>query len=158
MRLTGLAAGAAVVTGLGVRWGLVFADDATPEAGETEHTHRTYEGDEGPEHWGDLDPTYKSCSGETAQAPIDITGETGADIPNIEFSYQPISPLHIKNNGHEIEIKADTGGRIVLDGITYDLKQFHFHLPSDHSVDGQSQTMEMHLVHPSAEKAWPWSG
>jgi carbonic anhydrase len=41
----------------------------------------------------------------------------------------------------------------VLDDTTYELKQFHFHTPSEHKVDGQGQAMELHLVHMSAEGA-----
>jgi len=36
---------------------------------------------------------------------------------------------------------------IVLDGITYTLKQFHTHTPSEHKVAGRHYDMEMHFVH-----------
>ena len=32
---------------------------------------------------------------------------------------------------------------------TYELKQFHFHTPSEHTLDGMHFPMEMHLVHAS---------
>ena len=37
-----------------------------------------------------------------------------------------------------------------LQGEVYRLVQFHFHSPSEHSVDGKLMDAEMHLVHQSA--------
>ena len=142
-------AGAAVVAGFSIGSagrGLARADDATPGAAEPD-AHWTYEGEEGPEHWGELDPDYASCSGGTQQSPIDVSEATGADIANIEFSYQPVSPLHIINNGHTLQVNIPEGSSITLDGATYPLKQFHFHAPSEHTVDGRAEAMELHLVH-----------
>ena len=34
-----------------------------------------------------------------------------------------------------------------LDGDVYSLLQFHFHAPSEHTIDGDHSDMEMHLVH-----------
>lgn len=39
------------------------------------------------------------------------------------------------------------GSTLTANGETYELKQFHFHLPSEHTVDGDHRAMEMHLVH-----------
>lgn len=121
------------------------ADEATPEAGHLPHW--TYEGEEGPEHWGELDPAYATCSGGTHQSPIDVTGATEADLTNIEFDYHVVSPIHILNNGHTTQVVIPEGNSITLDGNTYPLKQFHFHAPSEHTIDGVAEAMELHLVH-----------
>ena len=42
------------------------------------------------------------------------------------------------------------GSFFTLDGEQYDLKQFHFHAPSEHTVDGQPAAIELHLVHETA--------
>lgn len=139
-------AGAVLVTttGLGLR-GALADDHAAPEA---EHAVRwTYEGEEGPEYWGELDPAYATCSGGTEQSPIDVSGPAEADIANIEFDYQVVSPLHIVNNGHTEQVVIPDGSGIRLDGKQYPLKQFHFHAPSEHTVDGVAEAMELHLVH-----------
>ena len=34
-----------------------------------------------------------------------------------------------------------------MDGKSFALKQFHFHAPSEHTIDGKHAAMEMHLVH-----------
>jgi carbonic anhydrase len=147
VRLAGLGASGAALTVAGMRLGGgVLADDATPAATAVPPAHWTYEGEDGPEHWGDLDPTYASCSGGTEQSPIDITGPTEEDLADPEFAYQPISPLNIVNNGHTVQVASPAGNTVVIDGKTYELQQFHFHTPSEHTIDGQAQAMELHMV------------
>ena len=41
----------------------------------------SYEGERGPEHWGDLDPEYAPCKDGHAQSPIDIRETEKADLP-----------------------------------------------------------------------------
>src|SRR4029077_14774982 len=38
-------------------------------------------------------------------------------------------------------------------GKTYELLQFHFHTPSEHTVDGKAFPLEMHLVHQAVDKS-----
>ncbi len=38
-----------------------------------------------------------------------------------------------------------------LNGVEYELQQFHFHGLSEHTFEGQSQDMELHFVHQNAE-------
>ena len=38
-------------------------------------------------------------------------------------------------------------GSMTVDGTEYRLLQFHFHWPSEHTVDGKQYLMELHLVH-----------
>ena len=56
-------------------------------------------------------------------------------------------PLRVLNNGHTIQVNYDPGSYVVLDGRRFDLGQFHFHTPSEHSVEGKRYPMEAHLVH-----------
>ena len=55
------------------------------------------------------------------------------------------------DNGHTIQITYDEGSTIVVDGITFELAQFHFHTPSEHVIDGRHYPMEIHLVHQSGD-------
>ena len=43
------------------------------------------------------------------------------------------------------------GSGIQIDGTDYQLLQFHFHAPSEHTVAGQPFDIEMHLVHESED-------
>jgi carbonic anhydrase len=114
--------------------------------------HWGYEGDVGPENWGALSPDYALCGGGMSQSPIDLAELTESDLANITFSYQP-SELNIVNNGHTIQVNYDEGSYIEVDGLRYDLRQFHFHAPSEHLVKGQPNDAELHLVHQSADGA-----
>ena len=38
-------------------------------------------------------------------------------------------------------------GGIQLDGKPFELKQFHFHHPSEHALSGERTAMEAHFVH-----------
>ena len=53
------------------------------------------------------------------------------------------------NNGHTVQVNYDDGSFIDIEGTRYDLVQFHFHIPSEHTFNGQFSAMEMHIVHES---------
>ena len=65
-------------------------------------------------------------------------------------TYAPI-PLAILNNGHNVQVKNTVAGSVVIDGVKYELAQFHFHSPSEHTIGGKSFDLEMHLVHKTAD-------
>lgn len=108
--------------------------------------HWGYEGEEGPNHWGELDETFALCSEGHAQSPIDLTNSIGVNLVNISFDYHETT-LNIFNNGHTIQVNYDTGSSITYNETTYELLQFHLHHPSEHTVDGQPADMELHFVH-----------
>ena len=112
-----------------------------------------YHGDIGAERWGSLvdshgDRAYPLCAAGTEQSPIDIPAGAIANSRRmpIAFDYQP-APLTVKNNGHTIQVDYAPGSTMTVDGVTYDLLQFHFHVPSEHTVDGDAYPMAGHLVH-----------
>ena len=121
-------------------------------AGARPQTHWGYEGTHGPEHWGSLDPGFAVCSNGREQSPTDLTGAEPQDLSEIVFDYAP-SPISILNNGHTIQVDYQPRSGIVLDGTRYELVQFHFHHRSEHTVDGASFPLEMHLVHTGADGA-----
>ena len=121
-------------------------------AGANPQVHWGYEGTHGPEHWGSLDPGFALCSSGREQSPIDLTGAEPGDLSEIVFNYAP-SPISILNNGHTIQVDYQPGSAIVLDGTRYGLIQFHFHHRSEHTVDGGSFPLELHLVHANADGA-----
>ncbi len=115
-----------------------------------EPPHWTYEGEEGPEHWDELDETYAVCGTGQNQSPIDIESPTAGDLANISFHYQP-SAVNIFNNGHTVQVNHDAGSSIELDGVRYETVQFHYHTPSEHTLDGKAFAAEFHIVHKSAD-------
>ncbi len=136
---------------------IVRPESAEEDAAHTEHNaeqghvlHWAYSGTEGPDHWGELSDDFAVCATGHAQSPVDLSGEEAADLPDIIFNYQP-SALNILNNGHTIQVNYEPGSTIDLNGTTYELKQFHFHVHSEHTIDGMAYPLEMHLVHQNAE-------
>jgi carbonic anhydrase len=115
-----------------------------------EGVHWSYEGESGPEHWGDLSPDFAACAAGVEQSPIDIPVGAPVNLADIAFSYQP-SAVNIFNNGHTIQVNYDQGSSITLDGSTYYLAQFHFHAASEHAVGGAHDPLELHLVHRNAQ-------
>ena len=112
--------------------------------------HWDYTGQEGPEFWGSLSKDYALCSTGKEQSPVDIPASAATNPADLAFRYQP-SKLNILNNGHTVQAAYDPGSTLTVDGQTYNLAQFHFHLPSEHTVAGQPNPMELHLVHQNAQ-------
>ena len=106
------------------------------------------ESEHGPEYWGDISGAYKACKEGLSQSPIDLTDAIDVELAKIDFNYKA-TRLNIINTGHSIEVKYDKGSYINVDREKYKLLQFHFHTPSEHTIDGVPSVMEMHLVHKS---------
>ncbi|WP_374370937.1 carbonic anhydrase [Dongia sp.] len=121
------------------------AETAAPHAG----AHWSYEGETGPEHWGELSPEFKVCELGMEQTPIDIKKGIGSQLSGIEPSFRPM-PLKILNNGHTIQVNCTPGSHSVIDGQSFELLQFHFHHPSEHTLAGRHFELELHFVHKSA--------
>lgn len=110
--------------------------------------HWSYEGEAGPARWGELSEACSACAAGLEQSPINLAGATSKDLDNPVFSYGS-TRVNTINNGHTIQVNADAGSAMELDGKRYELLQFHFHAPSEHAVDGERFSAEMHLVHRS---------
>ncbi len=108
--------------------------------------HWGYEGEIGPAYWGDLSEEFRLCKEGKSQSPVDIVNTVKEDIPDVQFHYSP-APLSIINNGHTVKVNYLEGSYIVYQGKRYNLVQFHFHRPSENTVNGKHFDMEAHLVH-----------
>jgi carbonic anhydrase len=123
------------------------AAHAQPQAHSPAHAHEwSYEGALGPTHWGSLKPEYATCGTGHEQSPIDITSTTVTTLDSIHFDYHAF-PLHIVDNGHTVQVNAAPGSAITVGGHRYELRQFHFHHPSEEHVHGHGFDMVAHLVH-----------
>jgi len=52
----------------------------------------------------------------------------------------------VENLGHTIQVDFAKGSVTLVNGNSYELKQLHFHTPSEHLIDGMTFPMEMHIV------------
>ncbi len=106
----------------------------------------------GPAKWGTL-PGNEACATGKQQTPINLAAGAAKpqDLPDLVFAYKP-SSLSMTNNGHTVQMTYDAGSTLSRVGSTgaWTLAQFHFHAPSEHTVDGASYPMEAHLVHVDA--------
>lgn len=107
-----------------------------------------YAGQQGPEHWGELG--YPECSAGKRQSPVDIPETVGTTQGGVAFHYQP-SAIDVINNGHTVQFNGQSDSYITLGDTRYDLLQFHFHSPSEHTISGRPFPMELQLVHQSAD-------
>ena len=127
---------------------LVLVTMAAAQEHHPEHTW-DYGESKGPSHWGDLKPEFAPCRKGHRQSPIDIRNPQKTDLPPIEFDYRP-SLLNIIDNGHTVMINYGPGS-FVSGGKKYALKQFHFHRPSEETINGKGYEMVVHLVHADQE-------
>jgi carbonic anhydrase len=123
--------------------------------------HWAYEGEEGPRFWGRLDPIYSVCDKGRNQSPIDIENTVPTSLPELRADFSPaklqiVHHEHIAdeiNDGHTIQINYTEGDTLTIGHTSYELIQFHFHSPSEHTVHGKHYPMEMHFVHKSPSGA-----
>ena len=117
----------------------------------TEKIEWGYEAENGPDVWAQLSREYVLCAEGKHQSPIDLVNPTPVKLPPIIFEYYGTTSLNIRNTGHTIEVAYPEGSWIEVDNTRYQLLQFHFHAPSEHTMAGKPFDMEMHFVHKSEE-------
>lgn len=128
---------------------------ALPLSSIAQHGHAPehswdYSDAHGPAHWGELNPDFGLCQNGHHQSPIDIQNPKITDLPPIQFNYKS-APLDIIDNGHTVMINYAPGSFISVGGKRYELKQFHFHRPSEEHVNGKTYPMSAHFVHADQE-------
>ena len=133
-----------------------------------QHPHFGYSGEAAPANWGKLSPDWRTCAEGKNQSPIDLADFVEAQLPPLHVNYTTFG-VNIVNNGHAVQVNYAKGSQVqanshehapyvgmvpyapgsVLhhDDETFELKQFHFHSPSEHTLNGKPFPMEMHLVH-----------
>jgi len=114
---------------------------------EGEEVHWEYGGANNPTRWGEIKSEYSTCSIGENQSPIDLPlSNLNEKSSRIKFNYQE-TPLVVLNNGHTIQIDYTPGSYVTIAGEKYELQQFHFHTPSEHTIDGKATALELHFVH-----------
>ncbi len=119
---------------------------AGPAAAPPESVHWSYEGEGGPDNWAKLRPDFATCASGKRQSPIDIRDGIRVNLEAIKFDYKT-TLFRIVDNGHTIQVDVGPGSTLEVMGREYELKQIHFHRPSEERINGRSYDMVMHLVH-----------
>ena len=125
---------------------------AAGAAGHAGEAHWSYEGETGPQAWGQMKPEFNLCAIGKRQSPIHIDERDTLQGPAepLQFNYQP-SDGSVVNNGHTIQVDVQGDNTLTVRGSVYKLLQFHFHTPSEERVNSRGFAMVAHLVHRNAE-------
>ena len=91
------------------------------QGGHGGQPHWGYEGDLGPEKWGDVFPV---CGSGKQQSPIDIRGPFDKATYEIKPEFQA-GTLKILNNGHTIQINAVPGSKTLINGESFEIGRAH---------------------------------
>ena len=89
---------------------------------------------------------YSEC-GNNVQSPVDIEPATvvKATLPNIGYHFTPFA-MKIVDVGHTVQVINTGTNTLTVNGKTYTVAQLHFHHRSEHTVNGRSYPLEMHMV------------
>jgi carbonic anhydrase len=127
-------------------------DEAVEIARQTKDVaHWAYVGEHGPAKWAALNDEFAVCSGGPYQSPVALITESASSHDDELSLVYGESPLDEINNGHTIQVNREAGDDyLLLNGHKYELIQGHFHSPSEHTLNGETFPMELHLVHVDA--------
>jgi carbonic anhydrase len=111
----------------------------------------SYEGDTGPDTWGQLRRDYETCERGTQQSPIDISASSEKDEPNIAYDFAE-QRLTLGNDGRGLGIEVHPLGWLMeIGGMHYMLKELRFHRPSEHTIGGHHSDAELQYLYEHEE-------
>lgn len=109
-----------------------------------------YEGAFGPQFWANIDNAYSLCGVGKAQSPVDLVFGKQQKGSVLTFNYIE-SRLNVEDTGHMIQFTMDVGSMMNHNGSEYNLKSMELHAPSEHTLSGKKHSMEIQLMHESAD-------
>jgi carbonic anhydrase len=83
------------------------------------------------------------------QSPVNIVGAVAARMDSVSTNYSTVQGV-VANTGYEIRVNVSPGNYLTVDGVRFQLEEFHFHWPGEHQVDGDTFAVEIHMVHKTA--------
>lgn len=110
----------------------------------------SYSGATGPSKWGDIKADYATCKTGKFQSPTNLLS-TEVEKREVRVNnWQDITgTIPMKNNGLaiDLEVPENSNASAKFADTEYKLKSMHYHMPSEHFVDGKHFEGEMHFVH-----------
>jgi len=114
----------------------------------------------GPNEWNKL-PHSALCSDVGSQSPINIDSDNAGDPPdslNVDLDFHKAAlpncgepDDYVVKKGAATAMPAECEQNMMFEGKRYNLLQFHYHSPSEHTVDGKYFPLEVHHVHKAAD-------
>jgi carbonic anhydrase len=144
MRTPHILAAAALLAAAAPHAAVAQADSiAVPAAGTWSYTGPT-----GPDFWASR-LHFADCAGPR-QSPVDLpSGPTSAPLP-VTLSYPASNPARLVNTGHTVDlvlVNPPTPVTLTVADSTFTFREVHFHVPSEHTVQGRRYAGEIHAVH-----------
>ncbi|KAH8918321.1 carbonic anhydrase [Atractiella rhizophila] len=115
-----------------------------------------YSGLQGPLNWAGLSLANSACATSAVQSPINIDSTIGLAEVKPVFEAPDVEEAEIENLGTTVEVVMEgLGAKTTVGDVEFEVKQFHFHTPSEHRIAEEYSVMEMHIVHegPNGELA-----
>ena len=127
-------------------------DPPKPEEKHWSYTHGIT-----PRKWGEVSPT---CATGTHQSPVALsTKQAKPQSPGqpLEFSWSKATG-ELVDTGHSEQVNLPPGSSITYGGTRYELLQFHFHAPSEHTIDGRQRRWRRTSSTSRRTGSWRWWG
>ncbi len=121
---------------------LVLAMSLSAVCGVAQAAHWGYGEHNGPEHWGEVS---KTCASGVNQSPINLTDMVDAKLAPLDIHYDG-KVTALTNNGHSLQAVVEGANTFTIDGSEFELKQFHFHTPSENTIHDKYFPLEGHFV------------
>ncbi len=86
------------------------------------------------------------------QSPIDLSDYVEADSPSPRFEYGGAAVL-IEHQQVAPIVHFNPDNQLFIAEERFELLQFHWHTPAEHTIDGDEFVMELHLVHQNDRRA-----
>lgn len=84
------------------------------------------------------------------QSPIDIRHASPTSSLQPLGTHYPTVAGKLFNTGHTVRVNVAPGNTITVDGVPFELEEFHFHWPGEHRLVGERFPVEIHMVHKDA--------
>ncbi|GKT52168.1 carbonic anhydrase [Colletotrichum spaethianum] len=106
-----------------------------------------FDGLNGPLNWLSLSASNEACALGKNQSPINVQESNTKQVQGSTITFSPEQHpegAQLENLNGFLEVRAN--GTMQNGGKTYSLRQFHFHTPSEHRINGEHFPLEVHFV------------
>lgn len=112
----------------------------------------SYSGKTGPTYWSSINKEYALCASGKEQSPVNIDRVQKKSLP-LGINYHN-GLFKIEKEQYTVTlIPLNNTNSINLNGTNYPLQAFHFHTPSEHTINGVHSDLEIHFIHEDMKKS-----
>lgn len=123
-----------------------------PPLPDPQHIPWSYQGESGPQAWGQLHPAFAACGAGQQQSPVHITAQDTVAGPaeRLQPGLQPFGGS-VVHTGRGIELEVDPPGTLTLRGQPWRLVRLQFRHPAEERVHFKGFPMATDLLYRSAQ-------